>query len=105
MSAGSLAWFAHHELRLSWRDFARMMHATRSVRSVVAVAAFVVLMHVIAYAVVGRFADIGDMAEKADLVIITAGAFLTWLYALPSPSAEVCTCRKSREAPSVAVNS
>lgn len=81
-SAGSLAWFAHHELRLSWRDFARMMHATRSIKSVAAIVAFVVLMHVIAYAVVGRFADIADMAEKTDLVVITAGAFLTWLLLL-----------------------
>lgn len=81
-TAGSLAWFAHHELRLSWRDFARMMHATRSVKSVVAIVAFVVLMHVIAYAVVGRFADVADTAERADLVVIAAGAFLTWLLLL-----------------------
>lgn len=79
---GSLGWFAHHELRLSWRDFARMMHATRSVRTAVAVTAFVVLTHVVAYAVVGRYADLAARPGKAELVVVSAGVLLTWLLLL-----------------------
>lgn len=53
--AGSLGWFAAHELRLSWRDWLTMMTAgeVRRERAVyVVVAVFAALLHVLAYAVI-----------------------------------------------------
>jgi ABC-2 type transport system permease protein len=81
-SVGSLAWFAHHEFRLSWRDWARMMHATRSIKSIVAIVIFIAVMHLVAYAVVGRFAHLVAELTTLDLVVITASALLTWLLLL-----------------------
>jgi ABC-2 type transport system permease protein len=57
MSApATLAWFATHELRLSWRDWLGVMTAGRrwGQRNVVVVlVVFGVVMHLIAYTMVG----------------------------------------------------
>ena len=53
----SLAWFAHHEFRLAWRDWLSMLTAGKRRRArVVALAflAFAVFMHFVAYSVVAR---------------------------------------------------
>jgi ABC-2 type transport system permease protein len=80
----TLTWFAAHELRLSWRDWLSMMTAGRRWRArSVAVALVVVgvVMHVIAYAMVGPYAAAGADAGKAPLatlVTITGFALLSW---------------------------
>ena len=56
-AAGSLTWFANHELRLAWRDWLSMMTAGRRGRErVVAIALviFVVFAHVLAWYFVAR---------------------------------------------------
>ena len=48
---GTAVWFAHHESRLAWRDFVAMMtagQAARRRRLALGVAAFVIVMHVVA---------------------------------------------------------
>jgi ABC-2 type transport system permease protein len=80
-SPGTLLWFAQHESRLAWRDWLAMMTAgrRRSLKTVVAaLIVFAVFMHVLAYSMVGRFADVGPTADKVSLVVITSSLFLFW---------------------------
>ena len=57
MTAARHPWFAHHEFRLSWRDW--LVDDDRRPADARAVAvvfvAFVVFMHLVAYSIVGRF--------------------------------------------------
>jgi len=80
IAAGTALWFARHESRLAWRDWLAMMTAGRRarLRSVaVGFAAFIVIMHAVAYAVVGRVA--AAPLDKHLLVSITATLLLSWL--------------------------
>ena len=57
--AGSAVWFVRHESRLAWRDFVSMMTAGRRTRArkiAIGFAVFVIIMHAIAYSVVGGYA-------------------------------------------------
>lgn len=80
MSApATLTWLAGHELRLSWRDWVSLMtagrrHRTRTVT--IALILFAALMHLIAWSMVGRYAD--AVADKQTLVIITGCMLLSW---------------------------
>ena len=77
----TLTWFASHELRLSWRDWLAMMTAGRRWRErnvAVALAVVGVVMHAIAYTMVGPYAAVGAEADKATLVTITGCALLAW---------------------------
>jgi ABC-2 type transport system permease protein len=77
---GTAVWFAHHELRLSWRDWLSMMTGGRRERLrrvAIGVAVFVVFMHFVAYWMVGRFADAA--ADKPTLIAISATVLLSWL--------------------------
>jgi ABC-2 type transport system permease protein len=78
---GTLAWFAHHESRLAWRDWLSMMTAGRRRRTgtvAIFLLVFVMLMHLLAYTMVGRFADIGVESDKVTLVVITGSLLLSW---------------------------
>lgn len=77
----SLTWLAQHEFRLSWRDALSMLTGgkRRRLRVVVlALIAFAVFMHAVAFAVVGRFAEIAVDADRGTLVVITGCALLAW---------------------------
>ena len=77
---GTALWFARHEARLAWRDWIAMMTAGRRERLwkvAIGFAVFVILMHAVAYSVVGRFA--GATADKPMLVAVTASLLLSWL--------------------------
>jgi len=78
--AGTAVWFAHHESRLAWRDFVAMMTAGRRRRArqvAIGFAVFIVVMHVIAYSVVGRYADAA--IDRQLLIGVTAALLLSWL--------------------------
>ena len=78
--AGTAVWFAQHESRLAWRDGLAMLTAGRRERLwkvAIAVGAFVVVMHAVAYSLVGRFA--AAVPEKPMLVAISASLLLSWL--------------------------
>jgi ABC-2 type transport system permease protein len=78
---GTLTWFAHHESRLAWRDWLAMMTAgrRRSLKTVIAaLIVFAAFMHLLAYSMVGRFADAGNVTDKVSLVVITSSLFLFW---------------------------
>lgn len=79
--AASLAFFARHEMRLAWRDWVAMLTAGKPRRArivVLALAAFALFMHLVAYSVVARFAEIAVDADRATLVVITGCALLAW---------------------------
>ena len=83
--AADLAWFARHELRLAWREWIAMMTAGRKGRKRAALIGLCVLaaiMHLPAYAVIGRFADLQPPLDKSTLIVITATIFLAWALML-----------------------
>ena len=59
-SAAALTWFARQEIRLAWREWLAMMTGSRGKRkrAIIALIVFAAVMHLQAYAVIGRFADI-----------------------------------------------
>ena len=60
-SATALTWFARHELRLAWREWLAMMTGGRRKRTRVAIIGlfvFAAIMHLPAWAVIGRYADV-----------------------------------------------
>src|SRR4051812_16987296 len=84
-SSAALTWFARHEIRLAWREAMAMMTAGRRLRkrsTVIWLAVFAALMHLAAYAVIGRFADLEGTPDKPTLIVITACAFLGWALML-----------------------
>ena len=79
-AAGTAFWFAEHEWRLAWRDWLSMITAGRRerLRRVgIAIAAFIVFMHFVAYWMVGRYAD--ATIDKQTLVTITMSVLLSWM--------------------------
>jgi ABC-2 type transport system permease protein len=84
-SSTALTWFARHEIRLAWREGVAMMTAGRRFRkrsTVIWLVVFVALMHLAAYAVIGRFAELDRPLDKPTLIVITACAFLAWALML-----------------------
>jgi ABC-2 type transport system permease protein len=83
-SAAALTWFARHEIRLAWREWLAMMAAGRwRKRSVViGLIVFAAVMHLPAYAVIGRFADLQTPLDKSTLIVITSTLFLAWALML-----------------------
>ncbi len=84
-SATALSWFARHEIRLAWREWLAMMTAGRRRRkrgAVVGLMAFAAIMHLPAYAVIGRFAGLQAPLDKSTLIVITATILLAWALML-----------------------
>ena len=80
-SAAALSWFARHELRLAWREWLAMMTGGRRRRTraaVIGLIAFAVLLHLPAWAVIGRFADLRLPLDKSELIVISATIVLAW---------------------------
>ena len=80
-----LTWLIRHEVRLAWRDFLSMLTAGRSrrVRNViVGLALFAAVMHLPAYAVVGRFAGVASAPDTTALIVMTASIVLAWALIL-----------------------
>ncbi|ABE41570.1 conserved hypothetical protein [Rhodopseudomonas palustris BisB5] len=85
MSAGTLAGFARHDIRLAWRDFVAMMTAGRRGRArniVLALIVFGALLHLPAWAMVGSYAGLTQDADQASLIVIAATVALSWLLML-----------------------
>ncbi len=82
MSApATIAWFAGHELRLSWRDWLGMMTAggrTRARTLAIVLIGVAVFMHGIAFSMVARFAALGREPDKTTLVVVTGSVLLSW---------------------------
>src|SRR5258705_319857 len=84
-SAAALSWFARHEIRLAWREWLAMMTAGRKGRkraAIIGLIVFAAIMHLPAYAVIGRFADLQAPLEKSTLIGMSATIFLAWALML-----------------------
>src|ERR1700683_5677675 len=84
-STGQLTWFARHELRLAWREWLAMMTAGRRGRkraAIIGLIVFAAIMHLPAYAVIGRFADLQAPLDKSSLIVMTATILLAWALML-----------------------
>jgi ABC-2 type transport system permease protein len=84
-STAALRWFARHELRLAWREWLAMMTAGRRGRkrtAMIGLAVFAAIMHLPAYAVIGRFADLQPPLDKSTLIVMTATILLAWALML-----------------------
>ncbi|SEQ05122.1 ABC-2 type transport system permease protein [Devosia sp. YR412] len=81
----SIGWFARHELKLGWRDWVAMMtggRRSRSVGIVVFLAVVTVLLHLMAYGLVSRWAANGVADNEATLVMLTGTGILFWTIML-----------------------
>src|SRR4051794_39081425 len=81
----ALTWFARHELRLAWREWLAMMTGGRRKRKRTAgigLIVFAALMHLPAWAGIGRFADLRIPADKSSLIVLTATILLAWALML-----------------------
>jgi ABC-2 type transport system permease protein len=84
-SSAALTWFARHEIRLAWREWMAMMTAGRRFRkrsTAIGLVVLLAIMHLPAYAVIGRFADLQEPLDKPTLIVITACVFLGWALML-----------------------
>jgi ABC-2 type transport system permease protein len=85
MTTSALTWFARHEIRLAWREWLAIMTAGRRGRTRAAIIGLVFLaafLHLPAYAVIGRFADLQAPLDKSSLIVITVTIFLAWALML-----------------------
>ena len=83
-SAAALSWFARHEIRLAWREWLAMMTGGRRkrTRAVIGLIVFAAIMHLPAYAVIGRFSDLRAPLDKSSLIVMTATIALAWALML-----------------------
>jgi ABC-2 type transport system permease protein len=83
-SATALSWFARHELRLAWREWLAMMTGgrRRTRAAVIGLVIFAALMHLPAWAVIGRYADLQAPLDKTSLIVMTSTVFLAWALML-----------------------
>jgi ABC-2 type transport system permease protein len=84
-SAQALTWFARHELRLAWREWLAMMTGGRRGRrrtAAIGLIGFAAFMHIPAWAVIGRFAELQLPLDKSSLIVITATILLAWALML-----------------------
>jgi ABC-2 type transport system permease protein len=84
-SATALSWFARHEIRLAWREWLAMMTGGRRGRkraAIIGLIVFAALLHLPAYAVIGRFANLQTPLDKSSLIVMTATIVLAWALML-----------------------
>jgi ABC-2 type transport system permease protein len=83
-SAAALTWFARHEIRLAWREWLAMMTGRRGRRraAVIGLIIFAAIMHLPAYAVIGKFANLQLPLDKSSLIVMSATIFLAWALML-----------------------
>jgi ABC-2 type transport system permease protein len=84
-SATALSWFARHELRLAFREWLAMMTGGRRRRTRAAITGLIVfaaVMHLPAWAVIGRFANLQAPLDKSSLIVMTSTIFLAWALML-----------------------
>jgi len=83
-STAHLSWFARHEFRLAWREWLAMMTGGRRRRNRAVIGLLIVaaILHLPAYAVVGRFADMQFPLDPSSLIVLTATILLSWALML-----------------------
>ncbi len=77
----TLVWLASHELRLGWRDWVATItlgHRRRTRNFVIAVIIFAGFVHLLSFALVGRYAGARIEPDRATLVVVTGIMLLLW---------------------------
>ena len=85
MTTAALNRFASHEIRLAWREWLGMMTAGRQRRRravIIGLLVFGALLHIPAYAVIGRYATLQAPLDKSAMIVITATIVLAWALML-----------------------
>jgi ABC-2 type transport system permease protein len=80
MTTASLAWFARHEVRLSWRDMISMLTAGRRRREPILIAMaifFIAFMHGFAFLVIRQTAAQGVHPDLPTLIAVSAAMLLS----------------------------
>ncbi len=83
VGTSSIRWFAAHEARLIWRDFASMLTAGKSRRMLIIgliVATVVLILHALAALMLSPALAGGIVADKATMLMVTGG--LTMFFSL-----------------------
>lgn len=81
----SLAWFARHELTLGWRELIAMLTGGsrgRGIGLAIFVGIGVIVLHLLAYGVVARWAKGGVQSDTQSLVALTGTGLLFWTVML-----------------------
>jgi ABC-2 type transport system permease protein len=80
----TLSWFARHELRLAWREWLAMITGRRGRRraAIIGLIIFAALLHVPAWAVIGRYADLRTPLDPTSRIVISATILLAWALIL-----------------------
>ncbi|MEZ5820918.1 MAG: permease [Xanthobacteraceae bacterium] len=84
-AAAGLSWFVRHEVRLAWREWIAMLTGGRRGRkraAMIGLILFAAVMHLPAYAVIGRFAGLQAPLDKTSLIVMTATIALAWALML-----------------------
>jgi ABC-2 type transport system permease protein len=83
-AAAGLTRFARHDIRLAWREWLAMMTGGRRKRkrAVIGLLIFAAILHLLAWAVVGRFADLRLPIDKSSLIVMSATIVLAWALML-----------------------
>lgn len=77
----TLTWFAGHELRLAWRDWAGMMAGGRTTREravAAVVVLFVLALHLLAYAILRPLLKNGVVLDTKTLIVLSASLLTTF---------------------------
>jgi ABC-2 type transport system permease protein len=85
VKSAPLGWLARHEMRLAWREWLAMMTGGRRGRRralIIGLLVFGALLHVPAWAVIGRYATLQLPLDKSALIVVTASIFLAWALML-----------------------
>jgi ABC-2 type transport system permease protein len=78
---GTLAWFAQHESRLAWRDWVSMITAGKRARErtvAITLIAFAAFMHLVAYSLVARYANVSSEPGTTALLAISGSLLLAF---------------------------
>jgi ABC-2 type transport system permease protein len=85
-SGRSALWgFAHHEIRLAWRDWSWLFSGrknTSTKRALVGIAVFAAILHLIAYAVLKPFFAGGGILDQSALAVVTVSVMLSFTMLL-----------------------
>jgi ABC-2 type transport system permease protein len=83
-SVTTLSWFARHELRLAWREWLAMIAGRRRRRraAIVGLVIFAALLHLPAWAVIGRYAELRTPLDPTSAIVISTTVLLAWALIL-----------------------
>ena len=85
LAPASLPWFARHELTLAWRELVAMLTGgsrRRGLGLVIFLGIVVIVLHLLAYGVVARWASGGIASDAQSLVMLTGTGMLFWTVML-----------------------